>query len=74
MNMGFVKNLSDDDLFQLLEAASMELKHRNGLLGPTVSDVRSKSVEENVRTVIGALAKLGITVNPQTGSGPASAP
>jgi len=59
-----MKDLSDDDLFLLLDGASEEMKRRNGLLGPSISQVRSNSVEENVKLVIDAVAGV------RKGSGP----
>lgn len=53
-----LKSLSDDDLFALLDGASEEVKRRNGFLGPSVSQVRSNSVEENVKMVVEALANV----------------
>jgi len=53
-----LKSLSDDDLFMLLDGASEEVKRRNGFLGPSVSQVRSNSVEENVKMVVEALANV----------------
>jgi hypothetical protein len=53
-----LKSLSDDDLFLLLDGASEEVKRRNGLLGPSISQVRSNSVEENVRLVVDAIASV----------------
>lgn len=51
-----LKSLSDEDLFTLLDGASEEVKRRNGFLGPSISNVRSNSVEENVKLVIDAIA------------------
>lgn len=57
-----VKDISDDELFELLECASDELKRRNGLLIPGVSDIRSQSPEANLKLVMEALAKMGAQV------------
>jgi hypothetical protein len=53
-----IKSLSDEDLFILLDGASEEMKRRNGLIGPSISTVRSNSVEENVKLVIDSLAAV----------------
>ena len=54
-----VKDISDDELFELLECASDELKRRNGLLIPGVSEIRKQSPEANLTMLIEALAKAG---------------
>lgn len=51
-----IKTLSDEDLFILLDGASEEMKRRNGLLGPSISTIRTNSVEENVKLVVEAMA------------------
>lgn len=53
-----LKDLSDDDLFKVLDGASEEMKRRNGLLGPSISNVKNNSVEQNVGLVLDALAGL----------------
>lgn len=53
-----LKELSDDDLFELLDATSEEVKRRNGMMGPSVSDIRSNTVEQNVGLVLQALANV----------------
>ena len=52
--------LSDEDVFELLDAVSEEVKRRNSLLGPTVSDVRNAPVEQTAENFIEALRALGI--------------
>lgn len=54
--IGNLKTLSDEELFMLLDRTSEEVKRRNGLLGPSISKVRSNSVEENVKLVVDAIA------------------
>lgn len=51
-----LKDLSDDDLFKILDGASEEMKRRNGLLGPSISNIKNNSVEQNVSLVLDALA------------------
>lgn len=51
-----LKDLSDDDLFKVLDGASEEMKRRNGLLGPSISNIKNNSVEQNVSLVLDALA------------------
>lgn len=51
-----MKDLSDDDLFKVLDGASEEMKRRNGLLGPSISNIKNNSVEQNVSLVLDALA------------------
>jgi hypothetical protein len=53
-----LKSLSDEELFTLLDGASEEVKRRNGMLGPSISQVRSNSVGENVKLVVDALASV----------------
>jgi hypothetical protein len=50
-----VANLSDSDLFKLLDVVSTEMKRRNGLIGPSV-DVKKNSVEENMKLLFNALS------------------
>jgi hypothetical protein len=57
-----VKSISDDELFELLECASDELKRRNGLLVPGMADIRKQSPEANVAMLIEALSKMGAQV------------
>jgi len=51
-----LKGLSDDDLFKILDGASEEMKRRNGLLGPSIGNIKNNSVEQNVSLVLEALA------------------
>jgi hypothetical protein len=55
-----LKSLSDDDLFTLLDAVSEEVKRRNEILSPSISDIRKNSVEDNVKNVLVALGELGL--------------
>jgi hypothetical protein len=59
-----MKSLSDDDLFALLDGASEEVKRRNGMLGPSISQVRSNSVGENVKLVVDAITSVRKTQDP----------
>ena len=54
--------LSDEDLFDVLEAVSDEVKRRNGLSGLGIKDVRENTVEENVKLIIGAINDLGVKI------------
>lgn len=53
-----LKTLSDDDLFKILDGASEEMKRRNGLLGPSIGNIKNNTVEQNVGLVLDALAGL----------------
>lgn len=53
-----LKSVSDEELFILLDGASEEMKRRNGLIGPSISAIKSNSVEENVKLVIDSLAAV----------------
>jgi hypothetical protein len=53
-----LKSLSDDDLFKILDGASEEMKRRNGLLGPSIGNIKNNTVEQNVGLVLDALAGL----------------
>lgn len=53
-----LRDLSDDDLFKVLDGASEEMKRRNGLLGPSISNIKNNSVEQNVSLVLEALANV----------------
>ena len=57
-----LQSLSDGDLLKLLDSVSEEVKRRNRLMGPSVSDIRNKSVEQNVKDFLTCLADLGIAV------------
>ena len=61
--------MSDDELFALLDAASEEVKRRNGLLGPSVSDIRNQPVEQTMETLLGALADLGVELKKKAPDG-----
>ncbi len=51
-----LKDVTDEELFILLDGASEEMKRRNGLLGPSISNIRNNPVEKNVEMVLDALA------------------
>ena len=57
-----LQTLGDTDLFKVLDAVSEEVKRRNQLMGPSVSDIRNKPVEQNVKNFLTCLADLGIAV------------
>lgn len=57
-----LSEMTDDELFSVLDAASEEMKRRNGLLGPSVTDIKNQPVEQTVESFLGALAQLGIHV------------
>lgn len=58
-----IQNLNDNDLFELLDLVSGEVKRRNGLAFPNVADIHNQSVEENVKMVLEALSNLGVKVS-----------
>lgn len=58
-----LREMSDLELLDLLDAVSEEVKRRNAGLGPDV-DVRGQTVQQNVAMVLGALADLNISVKP----------
>jgi hypothetical protein len=58
-----IQEINDDELFELLDCASEELKRRNGLLMPSIPDIRNKSPQANLQMVIEALAGMGVKAN-----------
>lgn len=56
----WVLSLSDNQLFFTLNTVSEEVKRRNNLNGPTIANIRSQSVGENIKMVMDALNGLGI--------------
>ena len=54
-----IKSISDNELFDVLDCASEELKRRNGLLAPGINDTLNQSPQVNLKMVIEALANLG---------------
>lgn len=50
-------SLSDEELFELLDAVSDEVKRRNGLIGPPVAPDAPKVVESRLSTLLEAIAK-----------------
>jgi len=54
-----IKELNDNDLFDLLECASDELKRRNGLLASNPAVDREKLNQVTLKMVMDALANLG---------------
>ena len=54
-----IQEISDEDLFELLDCASEELKRRNGLIMPGVTDIRNQSPQANLKMVIDALSNFG---------------
>ena len=58
-----LKDMSNDELFSLLDSTSEEVKRRNNLLGPSVNDIRNQPVEKTVGTFLEALADLGMKIN-----------
>jgi hypothetical protein len=53
-----IEQLSDSDLFDLLNLVSEELKRRNEILSPSIIDIKQKTPEENVRSVLSALSSF----------------
>ena len=60
-----LQTLGDSDLFKILDAVSEEVKRRNQLMGPPISNIRNKPVEQNVKDFLTCLADLGIAVKGQ---------
>jgi hypothetical protein len=58
-----LREVPDPELLDLLDAVSEELKRRNEILGPSVSEVKTKTPEENLKTLLTALAELGGKIN-----------
>lgn len=54
--------MTDDELFLVLDSASEEMKRRNGLLGPSITDVKNQPVEQTMETFLTALADLGVHI------------
>lgn len=54
-----INSISDNELFDVLDCASEELKRRNGLLAPSIHDTVNQSPQANLKMVIEALANLG---------------
>lgn len=57
-----LQGMQDEELMELLDAVSEEVKRRNDLTGLGIPDVRSQSVEQNVAMVLEALADMGARV------------
>ncbi len=60
-----LKTLDDVNLFNVLDIVSEEVKRRNNLLSPPISDLKNKSAEQNVKEFLSCLADLGIAVKNQ---------
>lgn len=60
-----LKNLDDADLFEVLDMVSEEVKCRNNLISPPISDLKNKPVEQNVKDFLSCLANLGVAVKSQ---------
>lgn len=58
-----IQSLGDNELFELLDLVSDEVKRRNGLAFPNVADIHNQSVEQNVKMVLDALSQLGVKVH-----------
>jgi len=52
-----LKDLPDDDLFELLETVSNEVKRRNGLLGPAVAPMDQKELQESLKKILEAMVR-----------------
>ena len=58
-----IENITDDELFLILECVSNEVKRRNKIMaGPSVRDLRNNTPEQNLKLVLDALATFGVTV------------
>ena len=55
-------DMDDDELFSLLDTVSEEVKRRNNMLGPSVSDIRNQPVEQTMTTFLEALSSLGVQI------------
>jgi len=56
-------DLSDEEVFTLLDAVSEDVKRRNGMMKhPSIKDIRSQTVAQNVAIVLEALSDLGMKV------------
>lgn len=56
----FIEKLNDEDLFDVLEFVSDEVRRRNSMIGPDIGDIRSATTEENVTMIMEALGELGV--------------
>ena len=62
-----IQDITDDELFLVLECVSNELKRRNNILaGPSIKDIRNQSPEQNLKMVLDALSTFGVKIPPQT--------
>lgn len=55
--------LSDEDVMDILEAASEEVKRRSGISGLGIGDIRNNSVENNLKILLDSLQGLGVKIN-----------
>ncbi len=55
-----LSEIDDKTLFELLDNVSGEVKRRNGLIGPPVSNIRDQPLEKTVASFLEALANLGV--------------
>lgn len=65
-----LREMSDDELFLLLDATSDEVKRRNNMIGPTINEIRDQPIEKTVSTFLEALVDLGIQVKSKHGEVP----
>ncbi len=54
--------LTDDELFLVLDEVSEELKRRNNILMPPISDIKNQDAHKTASDFVEALAALGIQV------------
>ncbi len=63
-----LESLNDSDLFSILDAVSDEVKRRNSLLGPSVTDIKNQPIEKSVNSFLEALADIGIKIKSKNGT------
>lgn len=65
-----IQSTNEDDLLTILDIVSEEVKRRNSIKSPSIADMRSRPVAENVQNLVSALGLLGLKIPvPDQGSG-----
>jgi len=54
--------IPDDELLDIVNVASAEVKKRAGLESIGIPDIKNNSVEENLRVLVDALKQMGINI------------
>lgn len=57
-----LQKLSDEDVMDILDAVSNEVKRRTNVRFPNMEDIRGNSVEQNLKIVLDALKNVGMNV------------